>query len=132
MNKYDREIFGDRISVFSVNKATPNEDVLQMIYEDLSKKLDFIKNLYPHFRHGLFMYNIMFKHFGTKYEPILSTNDSRERFRDTYEEHMKAFDDGVFNVEHDYFGRGEWPIILFERISHEATDDDWISYTITR
>ena len=132
MKKYDKEILGDRISVFSVSKNTSNEEVLQMIYKDLSKKLDFIKGLYPYFKHGLFMYNIMFKHFGTKYEPILCANDRRTRFKDTFEECMKAFDDGIFNVERDYFASGEWPLILFERVSHIATDEDWISYTIAR
>ena len=76
--------------------------------------------------------NIIFKLFGIKYEPLLSHNDVRMCYKDTYEECMQAFDNGVFNVEHDYFGRGEWPIILYERTSHHGHDEDWISYTISR
>jgi hypothetical protein len=132
MNKYDRVIQGDRISLFSVKKDISNEEILQMIYKDLSIKLDFVKSLYPHFKHGLFMYDIMFKHFGIEYKPILAINDSIERFKDTFEECMKAFDNGIFNVEHDYFGKGEWPIILFDRVHRETKDEDWISYTIAR
>lgn len=132
MKKYDKEILGDRISVFSVSKNTSNEEVLQLIYKDLSKKLDFIKSLYPFFKRGLVMYDIMFKHFGIEYKPILAINDSIERFKDTFEECMNAFDNNIFNVKHDYFGDGEWPIILFDRVHREARDEDWITYTITR
>ena len=49
MNRYDREILGKRISIFSVDKSTSNEAVLEMVYKDLSIKLDFIKSLYPFF-----------------------------------------------------------------------------------
>ena len=131
MKKKDK-ILGRRISVFSVKSNTSNEIVLQMIYDDLSKKLDFIKELYPHFKSGLFMYNIMFKHFGIDYEPLINSYNTIEYYGDTFEECMQAFDNGVFNVEHDYFGSGEWPIILFDRMKQTAKDEDWISYTITR
>lgn len=132
MKKYDKEILGDRISIFSVSKDTSNEEVLQLIYKDLSKKLDFIKSLYPFFKRGLVMYDIMFKHFGIKLNPILHKDDTLERFRDTYKECEQAFEDGIFNVDRNYFGGGEWPIILFDRVSQLYKDEDWITYTITR
>lgn len=132
MNKYDREILGDRMSIFSIGKDTSNEEALQMIYKDLSTKLDFIKGLYPFLKHGLVMYDIMFKHFGIKLKPILREGDSLERFRDTFNECEEAFKKGIFNVERNYFGRGEWPIILFDRVSQPDKDEDWITYTITR
>ena len=120
------------VPIESFHKCDHNEVILQLIYEDLSKKLDFISGIYPHFKHGLLMYDIMFKHFGIEYSPIIRLNDGIERFRDTYEECMKAFDNNTFNVEHDYFGNGEWPIILFDRLHRESSDEDLISYTITR
>ena len=132
MNKYDREILGERISIFFVDKSTSNEVVLEMIYKDLSIKLDFIKSIYPFFKGGLVMYDIMFKHYGIKIKPILKNGDSLERFKDTFEECEKAFENGMFNVERSYFGRGEWPIILFDRVSQIDKDKDWITYTITR
>lgn len=132
MRKYDREILGDRMSIFSVSKSASNEEVLQMIYKDLSTKLDFIKSLYPLFKHGLVMYDIMFKHFGIKLKPILHEDDVIERFGDTFEESQKAFENGIFNVERNYFGGGEWPIILFDRVSQPDKEEDWITYTITR
>ena len=132
MNKYDREILGDRMSIFSVSKDTSNEEVLQMIYKDLSTKLDFINGLYPFFKRGLVMYDIMFKHFGIKLKPILHEDDTLERFRDTFEESEQAFDNGIFNVDRNYFGGGEWPIILFDRVSQPDKKEDWITYTITR
>lgn len=132
MNKYDREILGKRISIFSVDKSTSNEVVLEMIYKDLSIKLDFIKSLYPFFKGGLVMYDIMLKHYGIEVKPILKNGDTLERFRDTFEECDKAFENGMFNVERNYFGRGEWPIILFDRVSQIDKDKDWITYTITR
>ena len=132
MKKYDREILGDRISLFSVKKNTSNDEVLQMIYKDLSTKLDFIKSLYPFFKRGLVMYDIMFKHFGIKLKPILHKDDILERFSDTFEESEEAFKNGIFNVEKNYFGGGEWPIILFDRLSQHDKEEDWITYTISR
>ena len=132
MKKYDREILGERISIFFVDKNASNEVVLEMIYKDLSIKLDFIKSLYPFFKGGLAMYDIMFKHYGIKVKPILKNGDTLERFTDTFEECKKAFENGMFNVERNYFGRGEWPIILFDRVSQIDNDKDWITYTITR
>ena len=123
----------ERISLFSVPKETSNEDVLQMIYKDLSKKIDFIKEVYPYADTcGLFMYNVMYKHFDVQYEPVLSVNSSIKYYSDTYEESTKAFEDGVFNVGRNFFGRGEWPIILFDRVARTDKDYDVISYLITR
>ena len=123
----------ERISLFSVPKETSNEDVLQMIYKDLSKKIDFIKEVYPYADTcGLFMYNVMYKHFDVPYEPVLSVNSSIKYYSDTYEESTKAFEDGVFNVGRNFFGRGEWPIILFDRVARTDKDYDVISYLITR
>ena len=78
------------------------------------------------------MYDIMFKHFGIKLKPILHEDDVIERFGDTFEESQKAFENGIFNVERNYFGGGEWPIILFDRVSQPNKEEDWITYTITR
>ena len=122
-----------RISLFSVPKDTSNEEVLQMIYKDLSKKIDFIKEIYPYADScGLFMYNIMYKHFDVLYEPIVTSNDMIKYFSDTFEESNKAFEDGIFNVEKKFFGHGEWPIILFDRVSRIDRSYDIISYLITR
>lgn len=123
----------ERISLFSVPKETSNEDVLRMIYNDLSKKIDFIKEIYPYADScGLFMYNVMYKHFNILYEPVLCVNSSIKYYSDTYEESSKAFDNGIFNVERNFFGRGEWPIILFDRVTRSDKDYDVISYLITR
>ena len=111
----------ERISLFSVPKETSNEDVLQMIYKDLSKKIDFIKEVYPYA-----------EHFDVQYEPVLGVNSSIKYYSDTYEESTKAFEDGVFNVGRNFFGRGEWPIILFDRVARTDKDYDVISYLITR
>ena len=122
-----------RISLFSVPKETSNEKVLEMIYKDLSKKIDFIKEIYPYADTcGLFMYNIMYKHFDVLYQPIIGLDGSIKYYSDTFEESTKAFSDGVFNVGRNFFGRGEWPIILFDRITRTSKDYDVISYLITR
>ena len=131
MKKYDKEILGKRISSFFVNSNTSNEEVLQKIYEDFSKKINFMVSLYP-FTKGLMMYDYIFKIFGLKIELYKWDRLSTERFTDTFEESNKALEDGVFTVTRDLFGSGEWPIILFDRTSEEGKDKDYITYTISR
>jgi hypothetical protein len=118
-------------SYFPVKKNVSNDEALQMVYKDFSRKLDWINNLYPYSGGKLSMYNIFNKYFEIDI-PHFFVADV-EYLSDTFEESQKAFEDGIFNVEHTYFGRGEWPIILMWRFRIVGKDkDDWICYQITR
>ena len=132
MKKREKILSKERISVFPVSKDISNDEVLQMIYRDFSKKLDFINSIYPYSGKNLFMYDIMYKHFNIPYEPIFRKDTTIEYFSDTYEEFHKAYENRMFNVGSNYFGGGEWPIILFDRMHDEGSTKDWISYTISR
>lgn len=131
MKRIDEIKGKDKISVFGVRKEVSNEEVLQMIYNDFSSKLKFIQTVYPYYC-GLYMYDVVYKIFGQPFDYINGKNTKIEYFSDTFEECNKAFEEGVFGVERSLFSRGEWPIILFERISEPDRKMDWISYVITR
>jgi hypothetical protein len=103
-----------------------------MIYRDLSKKLDFINSIYPYSGKDLSMYDIMYKHFNILYEPRIMKGTTIEYFSDEYEDFHKAYENRMFNVGSNYFGGGEWPIILFDRMHDEGYTRDWISYIIVR
>ena len=77
------------------------------------------------------MYDIMYQIFDVDYKPVIGSA-TIDYFSDTFEESNKAFEDGIFNVKRSFFGGGEWPIILFDRITRVGGDRDWVSYTITR
>ena len=118
------------ISAFPINKTISNDEALQMVYKDFSKKIDFINETYPYVGGKLYVYDLFYKHFSVEMPNFYSVEDVKY-LSDTFEESQKAFDDGIFNVEHIYFGRGEWPIILMRRFI-TAGDDDWICYQISR
>lgn len=130
MKKQDRKINNSEwewVASFEIPKDTTNEEALEMVYKDFSKKIDFVKSIYPYSGGDLHTYNIFYKLFSTKYNFY---NDNTEYYHDTFEECENAFEKGIFNVNRDYFGSGEWPIISLQRIIGKKKD--FITYTISR
>lgn len=130
LKKIDKISGKKRISTFRVRHETSNEVVLQKIYKDFSKKCDFIKELYPFSGGDLHTYTRMMGLFSFEYQ-YYPTDEERECYTDSFEDCQKAFENGIFKVNRDFFGRGEWPIILFDRYRDDYHYDG-IAYTITR
>ena len=131
MKKSEKFRSKNRLSTFSVSNDTTNEKVLELVYKDFSKKIEFLKQVYPYSDGSMHSYVRMQKHFGIDYDYYW--DDNIEYFTDTYEENKKAFDEGIFPCSRDYFGKGEFPIFLIERRHNNSEGaKDIIAYDITR
>lgn len=104
------------------------DSILDIVYKDLSAKCTFLSSVYP-FNKGLDNYTRMNEIFSMKYHPIMSSPNG-ETYVDTFEESITAFEKGIFTVDRDFFGSGEWPVIILYLFKEE--NYIWIYYDISR
>ena len=131
MNKKEKQITDKkRIGIIKIDESTTNEQIMDMVYRDFSAKLDILSKANPYLSNcnSLLAYNLISIFEVNK---PMDYNYEIENYHDTFEECEKAFENNIFHVSRDFFGRGEWPIILIEvyKLNGKPT---FVSYTITR
>ena len=131
MNKKEKQITDKkRIGIIKIDESTTNEQIMDMVYRDFSAKLDILSSANPYLSKcdSLFAYHLISIF---EVDKPIKYNYEIDTYSDTFEECEKAFEDNIFNVPKDFFGRGEWPIILIE--VYKMNDKPrFVSYTITR
>ena len=122
-----------RLGAFCVDKDTDEETILRMVYKDFSAKLDMLRKINPFLgeRNSLLAYSLI-KVFEFKMPENMIFSEYIS-YKDTFTDCEKAFKEHVFNVGRDFFGIGEWPIVLIEVYKGlNMGDSDCVAYTITR